>query len=123
MALPSWPAGLPDLVPLVGSGGTDALYTPPQATEFDDGPPRVRRRQLTDSTARKISLRLTRAQLVAFLAFVRTDLNMGARRFTASVRVPSGRLEPRTCRIEGAVSERDDGSTSLVAFTLVVQDW
>lgn len=123
MALPSWPAGLPALVPLVGSGGTDALYTPPQSTEFDDGPPRTRRRQLYDSTARKISLRLTRAQFVAFCAFVRGDLNMGTHRFTAPVRVPSGALEQRTCRIEGAVSERDDGPTSVVAFALVVQDW
>lgn len=123
MALPTWPFGLPILVGTVGTLGTEQLYEPPQETQFDDGPDRVRRRRLYDETPRKIVLRLTRPQFVVFLNFVRNDLGMGAKRFQANVRAPDGRLGMRVCRIRGAVSEQDQGPTSIVSFTLVVQDW
>ncbi|WP_245296444.1 hypothetical protein [Methylorubrum extorquens] len=114
---------MPPLIGQIGSLGTEQLYIPPQETQFDDGPSRMRRRSLFDETPRSITLKLTRAQFVVFRAFVRDTLNCGARRFTASVRQPDGHLGQRTCRIKGAVSETDQGRTSTVAFTLVVQDW
>lgn len=123
MAIPSWPSTLPPPIGQVGNLGTEQLYIPPSETQFDDGPSRARRRSLFDETPRSITLKLTRAQFVIFRAFVRDTLNCGARRFTAPVRQPDGRLGQRTCRIRGAVSETDQGPTSTVAFTLIVQDW
>lgn len=123
MAVPKWPDGLPLPIGYVGSLGTDQLYAPPQETQFDDGPSRNRRRRLYDETPRKIVLKLTRPQFVLFRSFVRDTLNMGARRFQAQVRQPDGRLGWRTCRIQGAVTEQDQGPWSVVAFTLLVQDW
>ncbi|MGE7415429.1 hypothetical protein [Methylobacterium tarhaniae] len=123
MALPTWPASLPPPIGQIGTLGTDALYDPPQETQFDDGPDRVRRRKLYDETPRKIVLKLTRDQFVTFRGFVRDTLNAGARRFTAPVRQPDGKLGTRTCRIKGAVSEDDRGPNSIVSFTLIIQDW
>ncbi|CAO4162646.1 hypothetical protein [Methylorubrum populi] len=123
MALPPWPDTLPPPVGQIGSLGTEQLYQPPQETQFDDGPSRTRRRILFNETPRSISLKLTRDQFAIFHAFVRDTLNGGARRFTAPVRQPNGRLGQRTCRIRGAVSEVDQGPRSVVSFILVIQDW
>jgi hypothetical protein len=120
---PFWPSGLPNPVGQVGSLGTDQIYSPPMETQFDDGPSRNRRRRLYDETPRKIVLRLSRSEFVLFRSFVRDTLSMGARRFQAQVRQPDGRLGLRNCRIQGAVTEQDQGPWSMVAFTLMVQDW
>lgn len=123
MAIEAWPTGLPNLVGLVGSLGSSQLVEPPKTTAMDDGPGRTRRRTLTVETPRSISLLLTRAEFELFLGFLRVTLNGGAKRFTAPVRLPSGRIGTRTCRIDGAVSEQDLGPHSRVTFTLRVYDW
>ena len=123
MSLPVWPNGLPLPIGQLGSLGTDALYDPPQETPYDDGPPRTRRRRLYQETPRRIVLRLTRAQFVVFQRFVVDTLNCGNRRFQAPVRQPDGRLGPRICRIPGGIAEQDAGPTSIVTFTLMIQDW
>lgn len=60
---------------------------------------------------------------MTFLDFVRITLNNGTRRFSAPIRQPDGRLGPRICRIQGAPVEQDQGQTSTVTFTLIIQDW
>lgn len=123
MTIEAWPPGLPDLIGLAGSLGSSQLYEPPQTTQMDDGPGRSRRRTLTVETPRSITLTLKRAEFELFLQFVRVTLNNGAKRFTARVRLPSGRIGTRTCRIDGAVSEQDLGPHSRVTFNLRVYDW
>jgi len=118
----TWPFSLPPLATEVGTS-TDALYTPPMETQFDDGPSRVRRRRLYSETTRKVNMRLTRAQFLVFHGFVNDTLNGGAKRFSAPVRVRDGTLGDRVCRISGPVAERDEGPTSTIAFNLVVRDW
>lgn len=122
MTIPSWPSSLPPLATEAGTS-TDALYSPPQETQFDDGPSRVRRRRLYNETTRKVNMRLTRAQFLLFYDFVTTTLNGGAKAFNAPMRVRDGTLGNRVCRISGAVAERDEGPTSTLAFNLVVRDW
>ena len=123
MTIPAWPPGLPDLVGLAGTLGATQLYEPPKTTQMDDGPGRTRRRSLIVETPRSISLLLKRSEFELFLGFVRSTLNGGARRFTAPVRLPSGRIGLRTCRIDGAVAEQDLGPHSRVTFTLRIFDW
>lgn len=123
MAIEAWPPGLPDLIGLAASLGTSQLYDPPQTTAMDDGPGRTRTRTLTSETPRTIVLMLSRDEFEIFARFVRITLNKGAKRFTAPVRLPSGRRGSRICRIDGAVSEQDLGSHSRVSFTLRIYDW
>lgn len=123
MAIEAWPPGLPNLVGLVGSLGSSQVYEPPQTTAMDDGPGRTRTRTLTSETPRSIVLMLNRDEFEIFVRFVRITLNKGAKRFTAPVRLPSGRLGSRICRIDGAVSEQDLGPHSRVSFTLRIYDW
>lgn len=123
MAIAAWPPGLPDLVGLAASLGTSQLFEPPKTTPMDDGPGRTRTRTLTNETPRTIVLMLSRDQFEIFVRFVRVTLNKGARRFSAPVRLPSGRIGTRTCRIDGAVSEQDLGPNSRLSFTLRIYDW
>jgi hypothetical protein len=123
MAIPAWPPGLPDLIGLVGSLGTSQLYEPPKTTPMDDGPGRTRTRTLISETPRSIVLMLNRDEFEIFARFVRGTLNKGARRFTAPVRLSSGRRGIRTCRIDGTVAEQDLGPHSRVSFTLRIYDW
>ena len=123
MTIAAWPPGLPALVGQVGSLGSPQLYEPPKTTAMDDGPGRTRTRVLTNETTRTITLTLKRAEFELFLGFVRDTLNKGARRFTAPVRLPSGRIGTRTCRIEGPVPDDDRGPHVVVSFKLRVYDW
>jgi hypothetical protein len=118
----TWPSTLPPLATEAGTS-TDALYTPPQETQFDDGPSRVRRRRLYNETTRKVNMRLTRAQFLVFYEFTTVTLNGGAKRFEAPMRVRDGTIGNRVCRISGPVAERDEGPTSTLAFNLVVREW
>jgi hypothetical protein len=124
MAIPSWPASLPDLKGLAQSAGSTALHPAPQATEFDDGPVRLRRRQLYVSTPLNMALRLTAEQFVTFKNFHLGDLNSGARRFTAPVLLPDMSVGSRVCSISGPVAWSSlNRFKYLVSFTLIVQDW
>lgn len=125
MAIPSWPSTLPDLRGHVSSGGSNSVHPAVQETQFDDGPSRMRRRQLFVTTPLSMTIVLTADEFVIFKGFHLNDLNMGARRFTAPVLLPDMRsVGQRICRIEGAVSWRPHTPTSYqVSFTLVVQDW
>ncbi len=123
MAIEAWPPGLPALIGLAASLGSTQLFEPSKATPMDDGPGRNRTRSLTSETPRSIVLMLTRDEFEIFLRFVRITLNRGAKRFTAPVRLPSGQLGNRTCRIDGAVAEQDLGPHSRVSFTLRIYDW
>lgn len=125
MALPAWPASLPDLRPRRETAGTDRLYAPPRKTSFDEGS-RFRRKSFDPTTPLKISLDLTFVTFPIFLAFVRDDLNAGTRRFTGPVVQPDGSLNAGTvCRIDeaGAGLTFPAGTLPRVAFTLLVYDW
>lgn len=125
MAIPSWPSTLPELRGALSSGGSSSLHPAPQATQFDDGPPRMRRRQLFVSTPLSMTIVLTIDQFVTFKAFHLNDLNTGARRFMAPVLLPDMRqIGQRVCWIQGEVAWKPFGPTQYqVTFTLVVQDW
>lgn len=126
MAHPAWPAELPLPIGFLGDLGSPSLGPGLSETAMDDGPDRVRRRQIWRQTPRTIVLLLTRAQFVIFHAFVVTTLNGGAARFTVAVRQPDGTLGQRTVRIKGGlsgISEMDLGPRSRVAFTLLVENW
>ena len=123
MALPAWPSSLPPLVAPVAAAKTEELVREPQSTEMEDGPGRSRPRALFIAVPRQMSLRMTRAQFVTFLSFLRGDLAQGARRFTAPVRASTGRLATKTCKITGKVTEEDLGPLSIVAFTVLIFDW
>lgn len=124
MALPSWPAGLPELRGHVQTGGTDALYRAPLVTEFDDGPARVRRRGFFNSVALAMTLDLDMTTLPMFQAFVQDTLGDGARRFTGLVLLPNGAMGSRTCRIQGAVALKWIGPFNpQVSFPLTVWNW
>ena len=123
MTLPVWPAGLPPLIGLVSALGSSQLYEPPRETAMDDGPVRTRRQKLFVEVPRSIVLVLTRAQFATFYDFVAQILNAGAGRFRAPVRTRTGAIAERTCRIQGAPAEKDNGATSTVSFTLMVKDF
>ncbi|MCJ2009809.1 hypothetical protein [Methylobacterium sp. J-092] len=124
MAIPTWPAGLPELRGLAQSAGSKALHPAVQETQFDDGPPRLRRRQLFVTTPLAMSLRLTADQFVALKAFHLNDLNTGTRRFNAPVLLPDMTIGTRVCTIQGELAWSSlNRFKYLVSFTLVVQDW
>ena len=124
MALTPWPEGLPELRGMASSGGTRSLHPAVQATQFDDGPPRMRRRQLFVTTPLSMTLRLSPEEFVIFKRFHLEDLNMGARRFRAPVLLPDMSIGERVCWIEGEVAwSAPQRSRYVVTFTLVVQDW
>lgn len=124
MALPVWPASLPELRGLYRNAGSSELHPAPQETQFDDGPSRVRRRTLFVTTPLNMALVMTAAQFATFKAFHLNDLNTGARRFTAPVLLPNLTMGTRTCQIAGKVSWSMEGAIQyLVSFTLTVQDW
>jgi len=125
MAIPSWPTGLPDLRGQTSSAGSRALHPAAQETQFDDGPSRLRRRQLFVTTPLSMTLVLSGDQFGIFKAFHLDQLNAGARRFTAPVLLPDLRtIGQRVCFIQGEVSWRPHTPTSYqISFTLVVQDW
>jgi hypothetical protein len=125
MAIPSWPSSLPDLRGSLSSGGSASLHPTAQATQFDDGPPRMRRRQLFVTTPISMTIVLTIDQFVIFKAFHLNDLNTGARRFMAPVLLPDMRLiGQRVCWIQGEVAFKPLGPLQYqVSFTLIVQDW
>lgn len=124
MAIPSWPSSLPELRGEVSSAGSNALHPAVQETQFDDGPPRMRRRQLYVTTPLSMTIMLTPEEFVVFKGFHLNDLNTGARRFTAPVLLPDMSIGQRICRIRGEVAWKPFGPLQYqVSFTLVVQDW
>lgn len=124
MALPSWPASLPPLRSRAPEAGSKALHPAPQVTEFDDGPPRQRRRSLVVETPLNMALRMTPEQFVTFKNFHLNSLNSGARRFTGPVQLPDLSIGTRTCRIPGEVAwSAPKRFEYLVSFTLMVRDW
>lgn len=124
MALPDWTAaGLPPVIGLLGTAGTQQLYQPPREVEFDDGPPRSRTQTSFNVTPRTYAGLWTRTEFAALKAFYLTALNKGARRFTAPVRLADGTLGPRTCKFAGPIAENDVGAKVRVTFTLNVFDW
>lgn len=123
MTVVAWPSSLPPLVSVSASGRTDELVDAPRETVFDDGPPRARRQTLFVAPVRSVRLWLTRTQFVAFRNFVLNDLNSATKRFTAPIRLPSGALGTRTCRITGKIAEEDQGPRSSVMFNVRVYDW
>ncbi|CAO4194744.1 hypothetical protein [Methylorubrum extorquens] len=92
MAIPSWPFRLPELRSMASSGGTRSLHPAARETQFDDGPTRLRRRQLFVTTPLSMTLRLTPEQFVVFKSCHLNDLYTGARRFTAPVLLSASEL-------------------------------
>ena len=125
MTLPVWPATLPELRGLVSAAGSDALFDALSRTQMDDGPGRVRRRTYFLSTVKRMALWLKFANTYpVFIAFVRDDLNTGARRFLAPVLMPNGIIAQKTCRIEGEIREEFPASTFPgVSFPLRIWDY
>lgn len=125
MALPVWPSTLPELRGDASSGGVDEMFRPPQVTQFDDGPARMRRRSFYEETTVSVTLHLDGfAQLDTFKAFVSDTLNHGARRFTGPVWKADGATATKTCRINGSPSVRFRApQLPSVSFTLVIESW
>jgi len=131
MAIPVWPAMLPELIGLQDGLNSDQLYSPPRETQFDDGPPRMRRKQLFQETPRSIAIMLSYGdELENFYNFVTLDLNNGAKSFFAPVYLRDGSTGVRKCRISGPVAESpqaafgDNGlPLTRVSFRVMIENW
>lgn len=124
MPVPVWPADLPELRG-DATGTVDSLYPQNITTQFDDGPPRVRRVALWSETQMTIGLVLPdEGQLESFKMFLSEDLNNGVRRFIAPVWCSDGTLQNKNCRVIGGLSVTwIDGCIPKVQLTVGIEDW
>lgn len=122
MALPVWPAGL-EFRPISGSGGIESPYPEAAATEFEDGPPRMRRQ--SNTRIRKLSYAIrfrSRAEVAQFDQFVTETLGDGTGHFLMTVMLPGVGCAVRRCFIEGGrwQSQPYARGGHMVSFTLCV---
>lgn len=125
MAMPMWPAELPELRGDPSGSTVDSFYPPNRVTQMDDGPPRVRRIAAWRAATHRVSMLLPEdGQLDVFKRFVVETLNNGVRRFVAPVWLADGSTAMRTCRItESPAVSFPDPTIPRVTFTLEVEDW
>jgi len=125
MALPSWPAGL-NYKPLSSSFRVLEATRPPVVTEFEDGPPLMRRSGLSQRAKLAYAIRFkTAAEYNTFRLFHRDTLVDGTSRFTMPVHTPGAGCYPdKTVMIDGgAVAAEPSGKDFIVSFALIVFDW
>lgn len=72
----------------------------PNATEFEDGPIRMRRQSTIVADKEDVSIVMTAAQVADFESFYTTTVAAGSSRFTMQVD-RNGARSSRTCEIEG----------------------
>lgn len=122
MALPVWPSGL-DHRPVVEPFELSSPYPDAVTTEFEDGPPRMRRQSFTG--IRKLSYAIktdTAAQFQQWDAFVTGTLSSGISHFTMPVYLPGRGCVTRRCYLDGGKwAAKPHGAGSwLVSFNLCV---
>lgn len=124
MALPVWPASLPQ-IPLV-PGGSNSPYQAPAETEMEDGPPRSRETATATWSAISYVYVLSAVQFSVFEAFARDTLAKGSARFMIPRWRPgaSAPLPLRQARIPGGVySWRPSGPRVIVTLPLSILDF
>lgn len=122
MALPVWPGTVPSR-PVLGSVSVQSPYPDAVVTEFEDGPPRMRRQSHTGICKLSYQLKLsTAAEMTAFDAFTRNTLGNGTSHFMMDVWLPGSGCVNKRCFIEGGrwTASPQGGGVYLVSFTLGV---
>lgn len=121
MAIPVWPASLPQ-IPLLEGLTVEELAPDVQRTEFDDGPARIRRRGFFDRAIVGHRYRMSAAEFTTFQAFFRDDLATGARRFTMPIFKPhpTTPLRNRTVQLAAKPAVEMRGTYVFVSLSLTV---
>lgn len=122
MALPVWPSGLVHR-PVFEPFDLSSPYPDAVVTEFEDGPPRMRRQSYTQ--IRKFSYTIKTEDAAEFLlwdSFVTSTLGNGVSHFTMPVYLPGRGCVPRRCYLDGGKwTAKPNGAGSwLIAFNLCV---
>ncbi|GBU17215.1 MULTISPECIES: hypothetical protein [Methylobacterium] len=124
MAVPTWPASLPQ-IPLV-PGGSSTPWQAPTETEMEEGPARARRSSTSTWTTIAYAYVMTAAQFATFEAFVRDTLGHGAGRFMIPRWRPGATtpLPLKLARIPGGLpSWRPSGPNVIVTVPLAILDF
>ncbi len=122
MELPVWPSSL-ESRPVIGAVSVDNPYPDVAVTEFEDGPPRMRRQSFTGIRKLSYQLRLdSKSELAAFDDFATVTLGNGVSHFTMPVYLPGRGCVTRRCYLEGGrwTATPLGGGGFLVSFTLCV---
>jgi len=122
MPLPVWPSGL-DHRPAMEPLSVQSPYGDAVVTEFEDGPPRMRRQSNTVIQKLAYVVRARSAgEYALWEGFVRQTLGNGVSHFTIPVFLPALGCVPRRCYLDGGKwSAKPNGSGAwLVSFTLCV---
>lgn len=122
MTIPSWPGTLPQNT-LYESWGVESLYDEPIKTEMEDGPPKMRRRSLTNWSKVSVAYKMTAAQLQTFKTFVQTTLGHGSSMFTLPIYVPGTGNSSKTVFMEGAPKIETMGLSFKISFDVKVRDF
>jgi len=125
MAVPAWPAGL-NHKPLTSSFRVLEATRPPVVSEFEDGPPLMRRAGIGNRAKLAYAIHFkTWAEFNTFRQFHKVTLADGSSRFTMPVHTPGAGCYPvKTVMIEsGAINAEPAGRGFIVSFTLIVFDW
>ena len=119
----SWPENVPH-APLAGSfQGTP--FKAPNATEFEDGPERARRRSTLRVATLRFAIRMSNAEFDTFHAWVKNTLVDGTLPFTMSVWRGGGYVT-KTCRFARGEPPTDDPGQGLrhrVGVVISVEDY
>lgn len=123
MAIPSWPAGLPQ-VSLLDSISIPEPYRAADVTEFESGPDRMRPAPGATRGVMPWAGVLSSTKFAAFKAFVHGDLYRGTMRFRMPVVTPEGCVT-RTVHLQGATYQASmlASGSWRVSFTLIVFNW
>lgn len=122
MALPVWPSNV-ESRPVIGATSIEAPYPDAVVTEFEDGPPRMRRQSATGIRKLAYQVKLSSsAEMAAFDVFATTTLGNGTSHFTMSVSMPGQGCVSRRCYLDGGkwTANPTGGGVYIVTFTLCV---
>lgn len=119
----SWPDAVPHKA-IVGSFKLIEPWRANDATDFDEGPQRLRPSSSMEIAQIQFTVRMTPVEFLVFKAWAKDDLVKGTLAFTMSVWTGGG-YEARTCHLVGGTYGADpgDGLATDVSLTLDVEDY
>ena len=122
MAIPLWPASLPQ-IPLLEGLTVEELAPDVQRTQFDDGPMMIRRRMLADRAIVGHRYLMNAAQFTAYQAFLANELFGGSRRYTMPIFKPHPTTPLRNRTVQMAAKPVVEMRGTYVFVSLSLHVW